>query len=287
MSARTSLMEGVKLRQDASDMVFTMGSPKQVKECPMPFAEAITDVVKTLKIYNWDPPTASFKRSTLVEWLDGPLHLMTTLLFTGQGGVGKSKLMHTIAQELCIAYEKDTYVFGKSIDALGVLSYAGVVRRAGVLMLTDFNMKISCGGFLDAESLKSLFDIIEGGAIQDTRYRPALFPPGLPRIIAVNESEETVGNWFSNNDQIGIGMALRRLGDSTHADPVGWASQGLMSLNADQQAAARRMSFAFCPDGQFLIREETRAALMQDTMATAAAAQSRRARHWAAQNSVA
>ena len=62
--------------------------------------------------------------------------------------------------------------------------------------MTDFNMKISRGGFLDAESLKSLFDIIEGGAIQDTRYRPALFPPGLPRIIAVNESEETVGNLF-------------------------------------------------------------------------------------------
>ncbi len=287
LSARASLLEGVKLRQDASDMVFILGTQKQLKECPVPFADAITDVARDLQVLNWDPVAVAFSKSTLVEWLDGPLHLMTTLIITGQGGLGKSKLLHTLAQELCIAHQKDTYVFGKSIDALGVLSYAGVVRRSGVLMLTDFDARMARGNILGPEALKSLFDVVEGGSIQDTRYRPAMFPPGLPRIIAVNESEDSVGEWFERQQQYGIGMALRRLSDHTQVDPVEWAAVGMASLGADQQAATRRVAFAFCPDGEFLIREELRAALMQNTKATAEAARARRTAHWEAQDSIA
>ena len=195
--------------------------------------------------------------------------------------------MHAMAQELCIAYEKESYIYGKSVDALGILSYAGEIRRAAVLMLTDFNLKMARGGSLGGEAAKSLFDVIEGGSIQDTRYRPALFPPSLPRVIAVNDNEQSAGNWFMQNELYGIGMALQRLADRSVPDPVAFAATGMKEMNADQQATARRVSFALCPDGQFLIRDETRARLMDDTTARAAAALARRRRFWNAQDSIA
>ena len=68
---------------------------------------------------------------------------------------------------------------------------------------------------------------------------------------------------------------------------MSWAAEGMASLGADQQAATRRVAFAVGPDGKFLIREELRAALMQNTMAMAEAARARRTARWEAQNAIA
>ncbi len=245
-------------------------------------------IAKQLQTLRWDPTTGAFEVTSLHQWLDGPNHLMTTLLITGSGGRGKSRLMHSLAQELCIAYGKSSYIYGKSIDALGILSYAGEVRKAAVLMLTDFDLKIARGGALGSEALKSILDVVEGGSVQDTRYRPAVFPPSLPRIIAVNENEDTAGEWFTHNGQVGIGMLMQELTDKTKdGNPLTRAATVLKTLSADDQAAVRRVSIAMCVGDESLIREETRTRLMEDTMARAAVALARREAFWKVEHSVA
>ena len=126
---------------------------------------------KKLKLIHWDHETKNFKTLTLDRWLTSEEHLLSSLLLLGPGGLGKSKLMHMIAKELCVAYDQKQYIFGKSIDSLGILSYSGAVRASGAVCLTDFEFKAARGSAYGPEALKSLLDVPEGGSIQGTRYR--------------------------------------------------------------------------------------------------------------------
>ena len=168
---KASLMEVIKLREDAGDMVFTLDSPAATTACPLSYADGATAAAKKLKLIHWDHETKNFKTLTLDRWLTSEEHLLSSLLLLGPGGLGKSKLMHMIAKELCVAYDQKQHIFGKSIDSLGILSYSGAVRASGAVCLTDFEFKAARGSAYGPEALKSLLDVPEGGSIQGTRYR--------------------------------------------------------------------------------------------------------------------
>jgi len=250
----------------------------------LPFDDAATESATTMALYRWDPSTKKFSKSTLRGWLDGPEHLLSALLLLGEGGKGKSKLMHTLAQEVCIAYDKPSYLYGKNVDALGILSYAGEVRKAAVLMLTDCDLKIARGGNMGSEALKSLLDVTEGGSIQDTRYRPASFPPGLVRILAFNGDAKGYGDFFTKYEQYGIAAAIQALSEEDGEEK---ATKVMLNLSSDDQAAARRVSIALCIGEEDLIKAETKLALMAATTSKAKEAHARREAYWAAQRNVA
>ena len=283
MSGRAPMLEAVKLREDADDWVYHLDTPKQQAACPMPLGEAATTFAHNLKCYRWEPTQKGFIKETLREWLDGPAHLLTTLIIIGEGGKGKSKLLHALAQEVCIGEGKTSYLFGKNLDALGILSYAGEVRRAAAVCLTDCNLKVARGGSLSSESLKSLLDVVEGGSLPDTRYRPAQFPPGLVRMLAYNGNARGYGDFFINNGQAGLGYAIGEL--ALRGEEA--AARMLRGMSSDDQASARRASIAICVGEEDLITEETKAALMSATTERAEAAKARRTAHWRAQQEVA
>ena len=292
--SRATLMEVVKLREDAGDYVFYTDSEKHLRACPKAFADGATDYAKKLPLVLWEPREQTFRVFTLEQWLNGEEHLLTTLLLLGEGAAGKSKLMHMLAQELCQAYESPCYIFAKAIDPLGMLSHTGEVRKSAVLMLTDFKFRTARKGDLDGEDLKSLLDVVEGGTIADTRYRPAIFPEGLCRIMAMNASAQDSGSWFRKYNQHGIASVCEEL--SKIADLPGTANKAkglygndpavkqwmaarktLMELSADEQAACRRVCIGFVDRTQVLISEDTIRSLRATASAKAAAGLARRA----------
>ena len=268
LNCKGPMLEIVKLRQDADDMVFQMGAPKQVEACPLSFEAGATAYAKSLSIVHWDPEAKRFQLHTVESYLDSEEHLLSSILFLGEGGLGKSKLMHMMAAEMCIAYDKQQYIFGKSIDALGILSFSGAVRASGALVLTDFEFKAARGTNYGAEALKSLLDVPEGGSIQGTRWRPALFPPGLPRLFGLNGKATAWGDWFRLYDQDAIGTMMDNLGDLQKATTL------MAALGPDEQAACRRVSVAVCLEP--LITVSAKGALRQSAKAKAAAGLARR-----------
>ena len=141
---KASLMEEVKLRQDASEFVFYLHSERQSRDCPMRFDDGATDYAKNLKIYVWSPSDKQFEIMTLRDWLEEG-HLDTALLLMGEGGKGKSKLSHMLAQELTRGYAKELYMLTKAIDPLGILSHTGVFKKAGALIIADADFKTTKG----------------------------------------------------------------------------------------------------------------------------------------------
>jgi hypothetical protein len=154
-----------------------------------------------------------------------------------------------------------------------MLSHAGQIRKSGAVIFTDFEMKSAKSGggdLLGPEAMKSLLDIVEGGTIVGTRYRPTTFRPFLPRVLALQGSEEEHGRWLSENGHSSLAAALTSLKD------LAAARRELRAADAHAQAIARRMAIALVPDTGSLITEEAKESLAIDTRAMAAAALARR-----------
>jgi len=237
---------------------------------------AVTEYAKNLPLKIWDNVSKKFRTITLTQWLDGPDHLSTSLLLMGEGQLGKSKLIHMLAQELCIAYDKPQYVFTKAVDPLGVLSFNGVLRSCGALCLTDFDFSASRGKVFGAEALKSLLDAVEGGVVKDTRWRPAMLPGELPRIFALNGEAGQYGDWFHRMEQSGLGIMVNALAESEAG-----AEGKMKMLTADEQAAARRVAVAIVTKP--LVSQDLVEGLRSETAERAAAGLARRRAHWAMQ----
>lgn len=268
-ACRTSLIEVVKLREDADDAVYVKDTPRQKQECPTEFEEGATDYAKTLSLYNWNHLTKKFDVTTLSEWLDTDGHLRRSLCLIGDPGAGKSRLMHMIGVEMMVAYEKELYVFVKGLDQLGILSHCGVVRKAAAVFVTDFDMKARKGP-LSMEEKKGVLDVLEGASITATGYRPAVFPPQLPRMLSVNGDEGNRGSWFIKNDLCEIGLIASHLGSGDIQDAVSMAT----SASSDGAAILRRVAFAFVENP--LVTEEAVATLATDSRQRAAEGLARR-----------
>jgi hypothetical protein len=220
---------------------------------------------------------------TLEKYVNGTGAFVSSLVMVGHGGAGKSRLMHAIAQELTIGAAGSSYLYGKSLDALGILTFSGAVRRAGCICITDADLRVARGSPLSSESFKSLFDVEEGGALQDTRYRPCQFAPGQHRLLAFNGDGSRIGEFLREVRQHEVADVIEALmGEGMTA-----ATAKARRTSADTQAILRRISWMLLRPGQVLVNEELRETLQQQTTMRAAAALARRRAHWAAQNSVA
>jgi hypothetical protein len=219
---QSSLREAVRLFEDASDMVFRMESEQQKKAAPLSREAGASEYAKSLPIFCWNNRLQKLEEFTLTEWLDGGRFLTTSLVLLGEAAAGKSRLLQMLAQEVCIALNGTTYIYGKSVDLLGVLSHTGTVRQASVLALTDVELAASRGKNLASESLKGLLDVDEGGSLKDTIWRAAQLPGGMARIFARNGSEARYGSWFGRHEQLGLAHMIEKLGE---AMPTGRAER--------------------------------------------------------------
>jgi hypothetical protein len=288
---QSSLREAVRLYEDASDMVFRMESTQQKRAAPLPWHDGASEYAKGLMLYQWNNREHRLEEYSLTEWLDGGRFLTTSLMLMGEAAAGKSRLLHMLCQEICVAVSGDTYIYGKSIDPLGVLSHAGTVRQASVLALTDFELAASRGKSLASESLKGLLDADEGGSLKDTRWRAAQLPGGMARVFALNGSESHYHAWFARHDHPGIAAMIEKLGEATSpATPEmdKWrlkadATRLLKGLGSDDQAVARRVAIAFCRES--LLNCDALEALRENTETRAAACKAARAAYWAARAS--
>jgi hypothetical protein len=268
-----------------------MESEQQKKAAPLAWEAGASEYAKSLPIFCWNNRLQKLEEFTLTEWLDGGRFLTTSLILLGEAATGKSRLLHMLAQEVCIALNGNTYIYGKSLDPLGVLSHAGTVRQASVLALTDFELAASRGKSLASESLKGLLDADEGGSLKDTRWRAAQLPGGMARIFALNGSEARYGSWFGRHEQLGLAHMIEKLGEATSPgtpELEKWRLRSdvaklLKSLSSDEQAVARRVGVAFCRAS--LINDDAMDALQSGRAERAAACKAARAAYWAARSS--
>jgi hypothetical protein len=287
---RISLTELVRMQEDAASMLFKLGTAAQLSACPLRFDDGASEYAKHgLELFMWNATTKKFDTATLTCYLDTSIHLTRSLLLLGEGALGKSKCIHQLCQELCIAYQKDVYIFTKAIDPLGVASHQGDLRRAAAIALTDFSFSASRGRSYDAESMKALVDCVEGGVIKDTRWRPAQLPP-VPRLIALNSDVRSYGEYFRRFEQYGIATmieAVAAISDPTNcelakANALREAERAMAGVSSDDQASARRVAIAIVR--QSLLAEETVQALGEESGRIAAEGLARRRAHWAARS---
>jgi hypothetical protein len=266
----------VKMRDEAQEMVFHVDTERFARACPTSLADGASPyAMHTRAIAIWDPRLDKFIHVTLAEWV-ATHHTTHTLMMIGKPGKGKSKLLMMLAWEMCASKPCDEFVFAKSIDPLGVLSHTGVLRRAGCLVLTDFDLKTKAGA-LTSEELKSLLDVIEGGSIPSTRYRACQLEGGLPRMIAVNTNgqgdEQNYGSWFQKFGQYGLAALVDNLND------LPAATQLIRTMPDDEVASARRVAL-WSLESYSLINHEMHSRLTQGTAAVAAERATNRKVYW-------
>jgi hypothetical protein len=128
-----------------------------------------------------------------------------------------------------------------------------------------------------------LFDVEEGGALQDTRYRPAQFGPGLGRLFAWNGTGEQMGAFMRDIGQQGIASVVEALLENG-ADSAAVMAQ---RCNADEQAILRRISWCLCRAGDVLVAEELKTVLRAENEVVDATARERCKAFWDAQRAAA
>jgi hypothetical protein len=282
----TSLQQAVRLYEDASDMIYTLESDAQKKATPLPWHVGASNYAKQVPVYCWNGRAGKIDEYPLESWLEDGKYLTTSLLLLGPAAAGKSKCLHMLAQEITIAAGATQYCYGKALDPLGVLSHAGQLRSCKALALTDFDFASSRGKSMSSESMKGLFDSLEGGTLKDTRWRAAVLPAGLARLCALNGDEKGYGAWFGKHEQPGLQIMVEKLSEFT--DPRtnvlekarlrAEATSMLKRLSADEQATARRVGICFCRES--MLTDDALEALHEDTAAEAAQAKKRRAEYW-------
>ena len=102
----------------------------------------------------------ALKRSV---WLVGPM------------GIGKSTLQCVWARFWCRSCGKTSFIEGKSIDPIGILSKDNTIENIGAMILCDFNFKTMMDTSLNELELLSLFGVDEPGAIK-ARFGDAISP---------------------------------------------------------------------------------------------------------------
>jgi hypothetical protein len=283
----SSLKDLVRLYEDSSDMVLRLGSDAQLRACPLPWQSGLSTYGRSMPVHVWDNVAGKFDTMTLDAWVEDGGYMTTSLLLLGAAQVGKSRVLHMIAQEATIGAGLETYCFGKSLDPLGVLSHGGSLRTCGCLALTDFDLQAARGKTLSAETIKSLLDVSEGGCLQECRWRSAHLPAGMPRLLALNGEPASYGSWFSKHDQAGLAVSVGQLEEATRPGlPMleGVAKMAALRkevrrLSADDQAALRRVAVAFCRES--LVVADTAVTMRAETAERAAAARARRREFWA------
>lgn len=285
LAVHTRLATWVRHREEVSDDVFFMESARMQKQCPGSYDEDATAYAKSLRFVRWSRKQQQVIVTTLDEWLNGPEHERSSLLMFGEAEVGKSKLAHLCAQELCIGKGADRYVFTKAIDGLGILCYAGDLRQSGCICIMDCKFQASRGKTLKEEDFKSLWDVEEGGTIKDTRYKPANLPSGVPRIMGLNGSPGDLGRWFREHEQYNMGAWLDALpaksGETTSAYKARLTVLA-NSFSADEQAMCRRVSIGI-PTSSLITSDFIRR-LEQDAVSTVSEQAQRRKAYWARKN---
>jgi hypothetical protein len=285
-----TLKDLVRLFEDSSDMVMKVGGAVQQRACPMPWATGSSSYARELPVYVWDSRQGKMVSFSLSAWLDEGHYLSTSLLLLGRAAVGKSRALHMLSQEIAVSGtdpENACYAFGKAIDPLGILAHSGSLRGCSSLALTDFDLAAARGKCLTSETVKSLFDVPEGGVLQECRWRSCTLAPGLPRLFALNGEPASYGSYFDKFEQHGLALAVTKLEGATDPGINVLERSRLMSelckevkrLSADDQAALRRVGVAICRES--LVTAETADAMAADTAARAAAAKARREAYWA------
>jgi hypothetical protein len=280
----------VRLHEDSSDMVMRVGSVVQQRACPLPWASGSSEYARNLEVHVWNNVSRRMDVYPLSEWLDSGHYFTTSLLLLGQAAIGKSRVLHMLSQEIAISRpdpENAQYAFGKGIDPLGVLAHSGALRACTSLALTDFDLAAARGKVLTAETVKSLFDISEGGVLQECRWRACTLAPSFPRLFALNGEPASYGSYFAKYEQPGLALAVTQLEEAT--DPrrnvldrlrlMQQLCKDVSGLGADDQAALRRVGIAVCRES--MITTDTATSMQQETAERARAARLLREAFWA------
>ena len=140
--------------------------------------------IKDMKGMYWDEVAQEIKWCTAWDYTVD-LALKRSAWLIGPSGIGKSTLQAVWARFWCRSCLKPSFLYGKHIDPIGVLSKDNKIDCVGAMCLADFNFKTLADTPLDHEDMLSLCGVFETGSIT-ARYGCAMFPKHLRRVFSGN-----------------------------------------------------------------------------------------------------
>ena len=183
-----------------------------------------------------------FSKVSVKDSSHANLHLEKTAFFVGRSEAGKSAMQRALGRFFGELHGKPNYIFGSSIDPLGLLTRGGVMTRVGAVMLADVQLVTLMNTPLTETELKGLLLPYEAAHIR-ARYHKCILPENVPRTISLNVGSETMPNdpgaWFDCEGLPALGCMAR--GDL----------QGLQALGDPGMAIARRAVIFMAPDDGF------------------------------------
>ena len=90
------------------------------------------------------------------------LHLNKSAFLIGSAGAGKNTLLRMLARRFCLGQKKESFIFTKHLDPVGVLTQAGMTSDIECFCATDFDPVSQNNVPLSAENWKSVTDPEEG-----------------------------------------------------------------------------------------------------------------------------
>jgi hypothetical protein len=187
------------------------------------------------EVIEYDHITKKIVCSKFDDFMSTDKHLKKSMALVGDHpGAGKSQLQHSMGRTFGVMYQKESYVFAKAFDPLGVLSRAGIVSASSSIHWSDPDACSQNGVPLSLEALKSVFDVLEGGSYQ-CRQCVSIFGPELPRTFAINGDRQG-GTWFSKaNIPVLHHLAMKN-------------EKAVNAASADERAIARRVAICWTPE---------------------------------------
>ncbi len=148
--------------------------------------------------------------------------------------------------------------------------------------MMDCKFEASRGKVLGVEDFKSIWDVMEGGVIKDTRYKPANMPAGVPRIMGLQGGPGDFGIWFRDHAQANLGLFMDALAvrgkETTEAYKLRLNNM-VKGFSVHEQAILRRVSCGI--PTQSLVGDSFVGRLERDAKGAATEQKSKRQAHWA------
>ena len=218
-----------------ADAILMKADPSLGQSHIADYPEGISEEMQYCKGWYWEPRTNEFVDVEFYDYVATSLHLNKSAFLIGSAGAGKSTLLRMLARRFCLGQKKESFIFTKHLDPVGVLTQAGMTSDIGCLCSTDFDPVSQNTVPLSAENWKSVTDPEEGGQWA-ARHHVAEIKKFIPRLFAVNGTESEPTSWFYKYDCT-----------TPMASLVSKNKQDLMEHSSDVQAQCRRVIIFVCP----------------------------------------
>jgi hypothetical protein len=136
-----------------------------------------------------------------------------SLFLISEGGGGKNELTKSLGRVYCRRTGLSQYMFGKSIDPIGILTKHNEVTNKAMLGLADFEMTVLMNTPLTMREKLNLLSMDEKCETRG-RYHQVIVPMGMRKVFSANfgvnpDGSDDPGGFFEEHGLYGVAALAR------------------------------------------------------------------------------